>query len=169
MTTTTSTSSATDNNNNNRQGGDGWMRLERTVRHVGKLQPASKRRVEWVLRYDDDGASPWIVRVVLTWSCKTGKYTVHVNDREEVFDRLRSGATSLLDHSWTTYRDDDDDGDRRQVNFRIVAARTVPTKTPFVQYELLVDGVSFQRLFGDVSDLSDEGLPSLAQVMVTSR
>ena len=137
-----------------------WIRLERTVEHVGKVKKESKRRIVWVLQHEASGA---LFRIILMWSVKTGKYSVTVNDREEVFDR-RQGS-SLIDHSFQL---PPVSGSKQGTAMRMVAAKTVPRRTPFVQYDLMVNGVKFHDLPGDFS-LPDEGLPSLVHVVVHNR
>lgn len=135
-----------------------WSRLERTVEYVGKVKKESKRKVTWVLLHEPTQA---MYKIILTWSVNSGKYTIHVNEKEEVFDR-RQGA-SLLDHSFSIFVGGTSGTTR--VSFRVVAARSVPARTPFVQYDLMTNGIKFHQLPGDAL-LVDEGLPSLADVVV---
>lgn len=151
------------------------MRLERTIDNVGKVRKESKRRITWLLEQAPAGphGGPQRMRVVLTWSVRSGKYSIHVNEREEVFDR-RQGA-SLLDHTLEVPLLRVDDGASNQptttattIKFRVVAARVIPRQRPFCQYELLVNGVRFHRLHGPAV-LNDEGLPSLVDIFIQSK
>jgi hypothetical protein len=151
-----------------------WIRLERTIDHVGKLRKDSKRRIEWQLEQrpnpNDLPSSLQRMRVVLTWSVRSGKYSIHVNEREEAFDRRR--GASLLDHTLEVplLRLDSraDSNHPTTIQFRVVAARVIPRQTPFCQYELLLNGVRFHRLSGPAV-LEDEGLPSLLDILIQSK
>ena len=179
---------------------DDWIRVDRTIAHIGKLKRDSKRRIQWVLQHRP---TETLVRIVLVWSLKSGKFSIAVNDVEEVWEQRNnssSSTNSLLDHSFTPraivfkeqpqkhedvshYYDHDDDGDDTTTNdttnkdmssssslllstkIRIVAAKMVPSRTPFIQYDLMIDGVKFHHMPGNCP-LPDEGLPSLADVVV---
>lgn len=142
-----------------------WIRLERTIEKIGKLKKESKRRVTWVIQHQPTGA---LCRIALVWSIKTGKYSIYCNDREHVFDRHK--GSSFIDRSFTlngSSSDGDDDAFPKAVKdtrVRVVAARSVPAKRPFVQYDLVVNGIKFRSLPGDCV-LADEGLPSLVDVV----
>jgi len=184
---------AADNNNNANNNNTGttpntdWIRMERTVAHVGKVQSHSKRRVEWVLEH---GPTHTVVRITLVWSLKTGKYIIAVNDVEQVFERRP--RVSVLDHAfvvndwsmWTRTNDNNDNDNNTpqqpsSLSLRVVAAQTVPTQTrPFKQYDLLVNGVKYHDLpktrgenngwdDDDDDDDDDYNLPSLLDVVVT--
>lgn len=135
-----------------------WIRLERTIEHIGKVKKESKRRIEWVLQR---GRHDAIYRITLIWSVKTGKYSILCNQVEQVFDR-RQGQSLIDDSFWLKQADGAD------VRIRIVAARSVPARTPFCQYDLMVNGCKFHDLAGE-GFLPDHGLPSLVDVVVKSR
>ena len=174
-----------------------WIRVDRTIAHIGKVKRDSKRRISWVLQHRP---TETLVRIVLLWSLKSGKFSITVNDVEEVWEQRHnsSSTNSLLDHSFTpraivfkeqppqkqdvshSYHDDDDSDDTTtndtttkdmsslllsSTKIRIVAAKMVPSRTPFIQYDLMIDGVKFHHMPGNCP-LPDEGLPSLADVVV---
>lgn len=151
-----------------------WTRLGKQVEHVGKMKKASKRKVTWELQH----GSGIIYNIVLTWSINTGKFRIHVNEHEEVFDRLQGGANNgLLDHSFTipvggggaeAPPSSSSSFPLTSAAVRVVAAKSVPTRTPFVQYDLMINSIKFQDLPGDCFLPDEEGLRSLIDVVVIS-
>mmetsp|Transcript_5354 Transcript_5354/g.10070 ORF Transcript_5354/g.10070 Transcript_5354/m.10070 type:complete len:200 (+) Transcript_5354:21-620(+) len=123
---------------------------------VGRMNTKSKIRVTWVFRMEDASKQPEEHSVTLTWSKKTGKLEIGMDESDQIWFGKRQGA-SIFDYSWTAQNL------TPPLRFHVLGTCAPNFRKNFRSFDLIINGQIFAHLpqyGGGGAVLEDDSIPA---------